>query len=143
MQLYLINISGEIDFSSLKTKHFSFKNWIAEYSVKNLKMRNGVADITYLNDILKDKRNFHIEINILNTAFKAANIGISNDPVMDTRIPVYIHHCDETYNWRCKRYKYYYDYTVEQVRVHPSSEQCLDNVLGLRITEDFLYKFYT
>ena len=59
-----------------------------------MKIRNGVIDVTYLNDIVKDKRNFHIEINILNAAFKAANIRISNDPVIDTRIPIYIHHCE-------------------------------------------------
>ena len=55
--------------------------------MKNVKIRNGVIDVKCLNDIVKDKRNFHIEINILNAAFKAANIRISNDPVIDTRIP--------------------------------------------------------
>ena len=54
--------------------------------MKNLKIRNGVIDVTYLNDIVKDKRNFHIEINILNAAFKAANIRISNDPVIEYHI---------------------------------------------------------
>ena len=68
-------------------------------SVKNLKIRNGVLDIAYLNDIVKDKRNFHIEINMLNAALRATNIIISNEQVQDTTIPVYIHHSDEMYNW--------------------------------------------
>ena len=119
-KLYLTNLYGEIDFSSLNTnKTLFFQSWIAEgiHAVKNLKIRNGVIDVTYLNDIVKDKRNFHIEINILNAAFKAANIRISHDPVIDTRIPIYIHHCDEIHNWTCERSKYYYDHIVEQVLV--------------------------
>ena len=131
-------------FLKFKNKTLFFKSWIAEgiHAVKNLKIRNGVIDVTYLNDIVKDKRNFHIEINILNAAFKAANIRISNDPVIDTRIPIYIHHCDEIHNWTCKRSKYYYDHIVEQVLVRPSSEQYWDSVSGQRITEHFLYKSY-
>ena len=109
--------------------------------MKIFKIGNGVIDVTYLNDIVKDKRNFNIEINILHAAFKAANIRISNDPVIYTRIPIYIHHCDEIHNWICKRSKYYYDHIVEQVLLRPSSEQYWD-VLGQRITEHFLYKSY-
>ena len=81
----------------------------------------GISD--YKQTRLHLRLNFHIEINILNAAFKAANIRISNDPVIDTRIPIYIHHCDEIHNWTCKRSKYYYDHIVEQVLVPPSSEQ--------------------
>ena len=66
----------------------------------------------------------------------------SNDPVIDTRIPIYIHHCDEIHNWTCKRSKYYYDHIVEHVLVRPSSEQYWDIVSGQRITEHFLYKSY-
>ena len=88
-------------------------------------IRNGVIDVTCLNDIVKDNRNFHIEINILNAAFKAANIRISNDPVIDTRIAIYTHHCDEIHNWTCKRSKYYYDHIVEQVLVRPSCNEVL------------------
>ena len=96
-----------------------------------------------MNDIVKDKRNFHIEINVPNAAFKAANIRISNDPMIDTRIPIYIHHCDEIHNWTCKRSTYYYDHIVEQVLVRPSSEhKYWDIVSGQRITEHFLYKSY-
>ena len=75
----------------------------------NLKIKNGVVDMTYVNDVMKDKRNFDIEINIINATFNAANSRISNDPVIDTRSLTYIHHCDESYNWS----KYYYDHTVE------------------------------
>ena len=42
----------------------------------NLKIRNGVVDMTYLKDSVKDKINFDIEINIINATFKAANIRI-------------------------------------------------------------------
>ena len=46
-------------FLKFKNKTLFFKSWIAEgmYAVKNLKIRNGVIDVTYLNDIVKDKRN--------------------------------------------------------------------------------------
>ena len=144
-KLYLINLYGETDFSSLRTNLFLQKLDCRRYiyAVKNLKIRNGVIDLTYLNDIVKDKRNFHIEINILNAVFKTANIRISNAPVIDTRIPIYSHHCDEIHNWIFKSSKYYYDHIVEQVLVRPSSEQYWDVVSGQRITEHFLYKSYS
>ena len=64
------------NFIKFKNKTLFFKNWIAEgiVSVNNLKIRNGVLDIAYLNDIVKDKRNFHIEINMLNSALRATKI---------------------------------------------------------------------
>ena len=101
--------------------------------MKNLKIRNGVLDIAYLNDIATDKRNFHIEINMLNAAPRATDIVISNEPAQDTTIPVYIHHSDEMYNWTYRRSKYYYDHIIENVVMRPTSEQYWENILGLRV----------
>ena len=110
--------------------------------MKILKIRNGVLDIAYLNDIVKDKRNFHIEINMLNAALRATNIIISNEPVQDITIPVYIHHSDEMYNWTYTKSKYYYDHIIENVVTRPTAERYWENILGLRIDDNFLRTSY-
>ena len=91
---------------------------------------------------VKDKRNFHIEINMLNAALRATNIIISNEPVQDTTIPVYIHHSDEMYNWTYRRSKYYYDHIIENVVTCPTAERYWENILGLRSDDNFLNKSY-
>ena len=39
--------------------------------IKNLKLRGGKLDINYLTNVVKDKRNFCHEINILSKGFKS------------------------------------------------------------------------
>ena len=131
-------------FIKFKNKTLFFKHWIAEgiVSVKNLKISNGVLDIAYLSDIVKDKRNFHIEINMLNAALRATNIIISNEPVQDITIPVYIHHSDEMYNWTYRKSKYYYNHIIENVVTRPTAERYWENILGLRIDDNFLHTSY-
>ena len=128
-------------FIKFRNKTLFIKNWIAEgiVSVKNLKIRNGVLDIAYLNDIVKDKRNFHIEINMLNAA---TNMIISNEPVQDTTIPIYIHNSDDMYNWTYRRSKYYYDHIIGNVVMRPTSERYWENILGLRVSDTFFHKSY-
>ena len=84
------------------------KNWKAQgkVSVKHLKIRNGVLDIA--------KETFTLKLMCLMLHFnKAANITVSNEPVQDITISVYIHHSDEIYTWTYRRSKCYNDYIVE------------------------------
>ena len=106
-----------------------------------MKIGNGVLDIVYLNNNVKNKRNFHVELNMFNAALRAANITISNEPVQDTTIPVYIHHSDEMYNWTYRGSKCYYDYIIEDV-VRPTSERYWENILGFKVNDHFLHKSY-
>ena len=39
-----------------------------------MKLRNGTLDVEYLYNIVKDKRNFHSEVNMLNAAMKAVKL---------------------------------------------------------------------
>ena len=91
--------------------------------------------------MVKDKRNFHSEVNMLNAAMKAVNITISNEPVLDTSIPVYCHHSDEIYSWICRKAKYYCNHIIQDI-VRPNSEKYWENILGLRVTEHFLHTSY-
>ena len=79
---------------------------------------------------------------MLNAAMKAVNITISNEPVLDTNIPVYCHHSDEIYNWICSKAKYHYNHIIQDIVVRPTSEKYGENVLGLRVTEHFLHTSY-
>ena len=60
--------------------------------IKNLKLRDGKLDINYLTNVVKDKRNFYCEINILQKAINQAKVDISIDPTRDVDIPIYFHH---------------------------------------------------
>ena len=84
---------------------------------------------------MKDKINFHSEVNMLNAAMEAVNITISNEPVLDTSIPVYCHHSDEIYNWICRKAKYYYNHIIQDIVERPTSEKYWENLLGLRVTK--------
>ena len=131
-------------FLKFKKKTLFFKSWIVDgiVATKNLKLRNGILDVVYLYNIVKDKRNFHSEVNMLNAAMKAVNITISNEPVLDTSIQVYCHHSDEIYNWIYRKAKYYYNHIIQDIVEHPTSEKYWENVLGLRVTEHFLHTSY-
>ena len=65
-------------FIKFKNKTLFFKTWIKAgvKAIGNLKFINGKLDEKYLMNIIKDHRNFYQEINILQQAFKKANIII-------------------------------------------------------------------
>ena len=55
------------NISCFKGEILIFKNWIKDgvILVKNLKLDNGILDIRYLSRVIKDKRRFYRDINIL------------------------------------------------------------------------------
>ena len=84
-------------YIKFKRKTLLFKNWIKDgvILVKNLKLNNGILDIGYLSTVIKDKRRFYSDINILQTALRSAKINISIEPVKDANIPTHSHHTNE------------------------------------------------
>ena len=85
--------------------------------------------------MVKDKRNFYREINILQNALNQAMVDISIDPTRDDDIPIYCHQTDEIYNWSNQRSKYFYTHLLENIATPPISEMYWINTTGLRITE--------
>ena len=87
-------------FIKFRSETLFFKSWIKEgiFTFENLKLTHGKLDINYLINIVRDKRNFYSEINILQKALNQAKVDISIDPTRDVNIPIYLHHTDETYN---------------------------------------------
>ena len=92
--------------------------------------------------MVKDKRNFYREINILQKDLNQAKVDISIDPTRDVDIPIYFHHTDEIYNWSIQRSKYFYKHLLENIATPPTSEMYWINITGLRITEQHLHKSY-
>jgi len=103
---------------------------------------DGKLDIAFLYNIVKDKRNFHCEINILQSAIKNAKITLSNQPNNDVNIPIYLHHTNELYNWEAKRSRFFYANLLEQVVIRPTSQQFWKTTSNMRITEDILEQSY-
>ena len=104
-------------YIKFKGETLIFKNWIKDgvILVKNLKLNNGILDISYLSRVIKDKRRFYRDINILQKALRSAKINISIEPVKDANIPTHSHHNDEEYNWSIKKSKFYYNHLVEEI----------------------------
>ena len=87
-------------------------------------------DVQYLYNKIKDKRQFHIEINILAKALKAANVNISNEPTESTSIPVHVHNSEQSFEWSNVKAKYYYNLMIPNVCLSPTSEMYWRLVLG-------------
>ena len=107
-----------------------------------MKIDNGRLDIDYLATIVKDKRHFYREINILQKALNQAKVNITVEPTKDVNIPVYFHHTDEKYSFLFKRSNYFYNHLIEEIRTPPTSEVYWINTTGLRVTDQHLYKSY-
>ena len=60
----------------------------------------------------------------------------------DANIPTHSHHTDEEYNWCSKKFKFYYNYLVEEIITSPVSENYWINFTRLRITHEDLLKSY-
>ena len=131
-------------YIKFKGETLLFKNWIKDglILVKNLELDNGILDIDYLSRVIRDKRHFYRDINILKKAFRSANINISIEPVKDANIPTHCHHTDEEYNWCIKKSKFYYYHLVEEIITSPVSENYRINFTRLRITHVHLLKSY-
>ena len=131
-------------YIKFKGETLLFKNWIEDgvILVKNLKLDNGILDIGYLSRVMKDKRRFYRDINILQTAPRSAKINISIEPVKDANIPTHSHHTDKEYNWRTKKSKFYYNHLVEEIIISPVSENYWIGFTRLRITHEDLLKSY-
>ena len=54
-------------YIKFKGKALAFKSWIEDGIVvlKNLRLNNGILDVAFLANMIKDKRKFYREINIL------------------------------------------------------------------------------
>ena len=131
-------------FIMFRSEALFFKSWVKEgiVMIKNLKLRDGKLDINYLTNVVKDKRNFYREINILQKALNQAKVDISIDPTRDVDIPIYFHHTDEIYNWSIQRSKYFYKHLLENIAIPPTSDMYWINTTGLRVTEQHLHKSY-
>ena len=127
-------------YIKFKGETLIFKNWIKDGAilVKNLKLDNGILDISYLSRVIKDKRRFYWDINILQKALRSAKINISIEPVKDANMPTHSHHTDEEYNWSIKKSKFYYNHLVEEIIILPVSENYWINFTRLRITHEDL-----
>ena len=133
-------------FIQFKKRTLYFKSWIDEgiISISNLKINNGNLDVQYLYNKIKDKRQFHIEINILAKALKAANVNISNEPIASTSIPVHIHNTEQSFEWSNVKAKHYYNLMIPDVCLSPTSENYWRLVLGYgdEICTDIIRKAY-
>ena len=95
-----------------------------------------------MSNVVRDKRNFFSEINILQKALKQAKVDISTEPTRNVNIPIYFHHTDETYNWGIKRSKFFYAHLLENIAAPPTSQMNWINDTGLSITEHHLQRSY-
>ncbi len=132
-------------FIKFKNKTLFFKSWVSVgiMSIENLRIINGKLDAEYISTLVKDKRQFHTELNILQKALKLANVNISNEPSRNVNIPVFIHQNGEEYGWGvCNRSKYYYNNLIECVRMSPTSEMYWTRYGNYRITEDLISYAY-
>ena len=78
-------------FIKFRSETLFFKSWIKEgiFTIENLKLTDGKLDINYMSNVVRDKRNFFSEINILQKALKQAKVDISIEPTRNVNIPIF------------------------------------------------------
>ena len=82
---------------------------------KNLRLNNGILDVGFLVNVIQDKRQFYMEINIPQKALSAAKINISIEPCRDMDVPVYVYKSNEFYEWPINKSKYYYNHLIVDI----------------------------
>ncbi len=131
-------------FIKFKNKTLFFRSWVAVgiVSIENLRLINGKLDVAYLFALIKDKRQLHTELNILQQALTSANVDISNEPSRIISIPVFIHQNGKEYEWRCNRSSYFYAHLIDNLRVNPTSETYWKGYGNYGITDDTVSSAY-